>query len=54
MKRYQIKCGLKVERLDTYDRAVALARAWVELYRQPVILSDTKKLFQSTTIQKEQ
>jgi len=53
MNRYQIKCGLKVERLDTYDRAVALARVWVELYNKVVILSDTKKLFQSTTIQKE-
>ena len=53
MNRYQIKCGLKVERLDTYDRAVALARAWVILYNKAVILSDTKRIFQSTTIQKE-
>ena len=54
MNRYQIKCGLKVERLGTYERAVALARQWVVLYNKAVILSDTKRIFQSTIIQKEQ
>jgi len=54
MNRYQIKCGWRVERLGTYELAIALARKWTELYNATVTLSDTKRIFKSTIIQKEQ
>ena len=48
--RYIVKSGDRITRVDSFHRAVEVARKWFIEYRLPVIIKDARKMFNPTIV----
>jgi len=48
--RYLVKCNEKFTRVDSFHRALEVAKQWFLKYQKPVIISDIRKMFNPTIV----